>query len=512
MKVNSLLNKTKFYSSVSRRISQGVPKELIYEMVNEFDISKEEIDEYFKSQVIKSSISGALTASKEEKEMIYNMLDQKFITQHDKLVVLRRGENIVYYNYSHGVYVLTQNIDMENMVDSLMAQYYLLDYRTKRKNVKDTVERIGSLLSRTDKRHFTEDAISKSKCYLNLKNGLLDMDSYELLAHTPEYFSTVQVPFGYDRESTCPMFIDFLAQVSNGEESTAQMIKEMFGYGLTDGNKQHKVFYLYGDTARNGKSTTAKVLCGLIGWGNVSTLSLEQIASENSSILTDIIDKQINFSDELSSKYINSSRLTAMSSEGVISINPKYKHSFTYSVKAKFIVSCNDLPQFHDGQGMKHRMISIPFTKQIAVSDRIVRYEQILLDAEGAGILNWAIEGAKMLKKNGAFFINDSSKEDMHDNMLKGNTVYAFLESEYRFGDMYTNEVTTESIYGNPPIGTDKGTGYRLFCFNTGVRSSSLQNFRTEVRRFSRETGKIKEIRDNNQRKYIGLSNDLIDF
>jgi len=178
---------------------------------------------------------------------------------------------------------------------------------------------------------------------------------------------------------------------SKESESTALMIQQMYGYCLMKGNPMHKVFYLYGDTARNGKSTAAKILCGLIGWGNVSTLSLQQIEGENSSMMTSIIGKQINFSDEISSKFIGSSRLTAVAAEGVIEVNPKYKHSFMYSVKAKFIIACNDLPRFSDFQGMKHRMISIPFRHHLKENERVSRYDEILLEKEGAGILNCAI-------------------------------------------------------------------------------------------------------------------------
>ena len=499
------LPKTKFYTKASYLLSRHMQLDDLDELINEYDITQEEIDSFKENHKKSKIVSGALFTSKDEKELIYNIFDKKFIEKYPLLVVFRRGENITFYEYRSGVYVALNDIEMENLVDELMEELGLLDYRTKRKFVKDTVARISSLLCRTDNKHFIDEEIYSNKFYLNLKNGLLDPVTYTLQPHTSNYFSTVQVPLDYDPEAKAPEFESFVNKVSDNKQTTVQMIQEMFGYGISDGNKKHKVFYLYGDTARNGKSTTAKLLCGLIGMGNVSTLSLSQMAGETSTMLTSIINKQINFSDELSSKYIDSSRLTAMSSEGMIEINPKYKHSFMYRVKAKFIVACNDLPKFHDAQGMKHRMICIPFRVQIPASERIDRYDEILLEKEGSGILNWAIEGAKLLEKNGVFSINDESKEDILDNLYGSNSVYAFLEQTYNFNDEYDTPVKPEDMYGDVGIKDSLPTMYRLFCVKTGIKPVALQTFKIEVKRFANETGKIKERRIKNERFYIGL-------
>lgn len=499
------LPKTKFYTKASYLLSRHMQLDDLDELVNEYDITQEEINSFKENHKKGKMVSSALFQSKEQKEMTYNILDVKFVEKHPNLVVFRRGENITFYEYRNGVYINLHDIEMENLVDDIMEEFMLLDYRTKRKYVKDTVARIGSLLCRTPKKHFVDDDIYKEKFYLNLKNGLLDPSTYTLYPHTPTYFSTVQVPFDYNKEAQAPMFMDFLDKVSGKNESTKQMIQDMFGYGLSDGNKQHKVFYLYGETARNGKSTTAKILCGLIGMGNVSTLSLSQMAGENSTVLTSIINKQINFSDELSNKYIDSSRLTAMSSEGMIEINPKYKHAFMYRVKAKFIVACNDLPEFQDGQGMKHRMISIPFRVQIPITERIARYDEVLLEKEGSGILNWAIDGAKKLQASGIFTINDESREDIMDNIYSSNSVYAFMDEYYDFSPHYMDFISTKEMYGSVGHKDNLPTMYRKFCVDTGVKPKSLKKFEKEVSRFCNELGKIQSKRHQNMRGYEGL-------
>lgn len=499
------LPKTKFYSKAAYLLSKHMQLDDLDELINDYEITQEEINLFKQNHQKSKIITNAMFSSKDEKEMIYNTLDKKFVEKHPNLVVFMRGENVSFYEYRNGVYVHLNDIDMINLVDDLMDELGLLDYRSKRRSVSDTVSRIGSLLCRKPGKHFSDETLFNNKWYLNLTNGLLDTETYTLCEHTPEYFSTVQIPFPYDKDAECPEFIKFVNQVSDNKPEVTQMIQEMYGYGLEDGNKRHKVFYLYGATARNGKSTTAKILCGLIGLGNVSTLSLEQIAGESSSVLTSIVNKQINFSDELSSKYIDSSKLTAMSSESLIEINPKYKNSFTYKVKAKFIVACNDLPRFHDGQGMKHRMISIPFRVYIKDEKRILDYDQVLLKKEGSGILNWAIEGLKLLRNNKKFSISEDSLDDIQENIYGGNSVYAFMDETYVYDSSFTTPILSEEMYGKPAGKDSDMTMYKLYCHMSGIKPVALHTFRIELKRFAAETQKIQFKRVNNDRCYVGL-------
>jgi putative DNA primase/helicase len=498
--------KYKFPSTASYHLSRGATKEDILEISKDFEgVTSPYVEDYLKNKFKNDAVIGAIQMGREEKEKQYSLLDNKFITSYPNLVIFSRGESSQFYEYVNGVYKLLYERDMYNYIDELMRKEGLLEHRTSKRKVEDTMSRIASLLSGIKGRHYSEDELLHKKWYLNLKNGLLDMETFHLSPHTPDYFSTVQVPYEYDPSAKCPEFDKFIETVSVKNSDTAMMIKQMFGYSIMDGNPMHKVFYLYGDTARNGKSTCAKILCGLIGVGNVSTLTLNQIANENSSIMTSIVGKQINFSDEISSKFIESSRLTAMAAEGVVEINPKYKPAFLYTVKAKFIIACNDLPRFIEYQGMKHRMISIPFHHHFKESERINRYDQVLLEKEGPGILNWAIEGAKTIK-NG-FVINDDSKEDLHDNLLQSSPVYAYMEMTYDFSPDYTDEMSAKELYGELGSKDAPATGFRLFCEENGIKATSSFTFERELKRFAGETNNIKQIRVGHRRdrKYIGM-------
>lgn len=496
--------KHKWRTGASYYLSRGGNVEGLVDFAKDYEsVTQEEIDSYIKDRTIAQATSSAIFMGKKELDIVYNELDKKILEAYPEIVAYERGENVEFYEYKGGVYIRLTDLYMTNLVDSMMAQYCLFEHRTKSRNIKDTIHRLSSLLSRMEGRYFNDAMVRNKKWYLNVANGLLDTKTYILLPHTKDYFSTVQAPYPFDMQATCTVFEDFIATISSQKPETILMIQEMAGYMLTEGNPKHKVFYLYGNTARNGKSTLAKIICGLVGWDNVSMLALSQIASDNSSILTSIVGKQINFSDEVSSKYIESSRLTAMSAEGVVEINPKYKNTFPYQVRAKFLVTCNDLPKFKEMQGMKYRMISIPFEHHIKEGERIERYDEVLLEREGSGILNWAIKGLKMINDATSFTISDVSREDMEDNTK--NSTYSYLEEFYDFDPAFEEPTGAKELYGVTASRASDPTDFCLFCQSTGIQTPALYTFSKELKRFADETKKIKQVRKDNVRYYVGL-------
>ena len=128
-----------------------------------------------------------------------------------------------------------------------------------------------------------------------------------------------------------------------------------------------------------------------------------------------------------------------------------------------------------------------------------------MLEKEGSGILNWAIEGAKKLQDTGIFTINDESREDIIDNIYSSNSVYAFMDEYYDFSPHYTDFISTKEMYGDVGYKDSLPTMYRKFCLETGVKPKSLKKFEKEVSRFCNELGKIQAKRHNNIRGYEGL-------
>lgn len=495
----NLKPKCDFRNVVRREAKKNTPIEEIIEMGKKYqDITPQYVNEIIKNLNQTSAVNQVVNQDNQKAKKTYEMIDGMFIKHYPHLIAYRRGTNTTFYMYQTGYYKFIDDQDIFNLISSFFTEHDLLQYRTKHK-INDTMLNIGTLLSHTQNRYFRDDDVFESKFYINVKNGLLDPETFTLIPHTADYFSINQAPFNYDPTATCPEFEKFVKKVSTNSPGTDTMLQEMFGYVIgTEGNPRHKVFYLYGAIARNGKSTAVEILIKLIGVYNAARLSLEQIASNSPSIMESIVGKRLNFSDEVSGEFLQSGRLTSISAEGSIEISPKFKPAYIHKVKAKFVVACNSIPRLSENNGMKHRMIIIPFKYQIPESERILGYADILLEKEGSGILNWALKGSKKLKEKGLFTISEKSQEELDENNLLSNNVLAFLEDDFHFSSEFKDKISTVDLYGN------KLSGYVEYCINTGTKPMSLRKFSTELKTFEEQTGKIK-YHSADPRGYSGL-------
>jgi len=464
------------------------------------NVKPEEIQNFMNTRNVNIMVDTQVSIDVKKANEVYRNIDKLFIEHYPNIIAYRRGTNTSFYQYTHGVYKFIDESDMFNLVSKFFIEHNLLDHRTKDTYIKNTISRIASLLSITDDRYFRDTDVHKTNTFTNLKNGLFDPKTKILHEHTPKYFSVTQIPFNYEPTADCPKFKEFIKFITQKNEGSDRMIQEMFGYFVTtDGNPRHKVFYLYGSTARNGKSTTAQIATGLIGEDNVSHLSLQQIAQPSPSTMESLVGKRLNFSDEVSGSFLQSGNLTSISAEGTIDISPKFKPPYPYKVTCKFVVACNSIPRLSENNGMKQRMIVIPFDHHIPEGERILNYDKVLLEEEGSGILNWALEGAEML--GDSFYVSKQSEEEMEENILGSNNVLAFLKATYVYDSSYKTPIYTQTMYGKK--GEDNG--YIGYCTRTCTAPMAYLRFCTEIKTFSKLTKNIEFDKQNKGSAYIGL-------
>ncbi|MHB1425051.1 MAG: DUF5906 domain-containing protein [Gemmataceae bacterium] len=121
------------------------------------------------------------------------------------------------------------------------------------------------------------------KCVKNViafSNGLLDLEATaDLIPHSPNWCSTVCLPFDYDPSTTCPAWEKFLAEVLEGDEDRMALLQEFFGYCLSSDSSLQKALILVGKP-RSGKGTIQRVLGALVGPDNSTGFSLERLATE----------------------------------------------------------------------------------------------------------------------------------------------------------------------------------------------------------------------------------------
>jgi len=130
---------------------------------------------------------------------------------------------------------------------------------------------------------------------INLRNGILNFETGELLPHDPQLWFTSVINVQFDPNAKCPNFTRFLSEVLPPDAHPT--IQEIFGYTLYRGNHARRAFLFIG-SGGNGKSLLLDILTRFIGEENVSNKSLQDLEFNRFSVAR-LLGKHVNVSADL---------------------------------------------------------------------------------------------------------------------------------------------------------------------------------------------------------------------
>ena len=113
--------------------------------------------------------------------------------------------------------------------------------------------------------------------YLTLQNGLFDLNTFKLVSHDPNAFTTNLLPYDYDPAAKCPRFLKYLDEVFQGDTDTINCVQEAVGYAFYKSIPKPALFCFIGGGG-NGKSVFIDTLVNLFGTENASSVSLNLLS------------------------------------------------------------------------------------------------------------------------------------------------------------------------------------------------------------------------------------------
>ncbi len=267
--------------------------------------------------------------------------------------------------------------------------------------------------------------------FLNLKNGLYDLEKDELYPHSPLFCHLNQLPINYDKNAKCPVWRDTLDKIFQGDQGKINLLQEFFGLCLTDETMYEAALFCVGKGA-NGKSTVLGVLERLVGEHNCSSVPLEKFS--DSHYLADLHGKKVNLSIETSVKsQVYDNALKAIVSGDSITVDKKYEKPFSFKPTCKIVVATNNLPKVQDKtDAFYRRLLVLDFNRVFKPheQDRTLKGDKGKLAKELDGILLWAIEGLKRLQKRDNFLETPEMIAAKDKYRKENNNVLLFVFSE----------------------------------------------------------------------------------
>jgi len=198
-------------------------------------------------------------------------------------------------------------------IESKKTYAYHCDFGTWLPKAERMIETHCRFLWSDLSRFSINEVIAKIRCYrigsisvfdrkkiVGVENGVIDLTTWELTPHKPNYYLTKAIPVCYDPKEDCPNIREFLASVTSKEN--IRILEEAIGYCLWPEYCYQRGFVLLGPT-QTGKSTFLKLLKIFLGSKNTSNMTLQQLTNRQFG-LAKLKDRFANISPDMPQKMI----------------------------------------------------------------------------------------------------------------------------------------------------------------------------------------------------------------
>lgn len=446
----------------------GYTKEEFIEMVNETPILRQKKSALGKDTNGNSLYNNYNTQDLELKDNIWYEVNEK--TGKARVITGILADHLAhnipaiyvtgrFYIYNNGCYNLAENGEEKTII---------MNHIIKECRGINTVTDISSQWKITQGVRANPDDLNPDDYILNLENGLYNIKTKELIEHSPEVLSTIQLKCNYDTEATGKVFHEFIDRVVPDKENQI-LLQEIAGYIITGFNNAKKVFILTGKTD-TGKSTFLNIFEEMLTNKNISNIPLQNLGDRFSTV--DLFGKTLNIGADLPSTPITeSSTFKALTGGDKISAERKGQDIFSFKNKAKLIFSCNRLPENYGDKSnaFYNRLILLPFNQSIPIhqQDRELGNK---LNQELDYILQWALKGLERLISNGFTFTeNQATTKLLDEYRLNANSVLLFVHDVCLLDKEYS--VPRKELFNY----------YQQYCENEGMKPLKNSNFQKEI-------------------------------
>jgi putative DNA primase/helicase len=259
---------------------------------------------------------------------------------------------------------------------------------------------------------------------LCLKNGVLNVETRELLPFDERYNFKSCIPVCYEKDAKCPHIDQFLEDTFYPDD--IPIIEEWLGFHLYKKHFIKKALIIFGPK-NTGKTQFINLLIAFIGDKNKTGISLHSISAGDKFTLSFLKDKLGNVYDDLSFKDLqDAGGFKIATGGGYVSAEYKFGDSFEFLNYAKNTFATNKIPVIEGESDDAYylRWLPIPCDNEVPVEEQdTFLIKKMTSKSELSGLLNRALDGLGRLLKTGRFSFNKTTAEikdimERHSNQL----------------------------------------------------------------------------------------------
>ena len=310
---------------------------------------------------------------------------------------------------------------------------------------------------------------------LNLQNCVLVFheDKVEKYEHSADLLLSKIANVEYHPEERCERWEQFLDEVMQGDKDKIHYLQKLFGTCLTGDVRLEKMWFLFGSTTRNGKSTMIERIADVLG-DYSETIRPETLAIKNnpdsrtaSPDVAKLAGTRLCVCSEIPKRMpLDVGLLKTLTGRDTIVARFLHQDEFQFVPKFKMICNTNFLPVVSDNTIFKSdRVQVVSFDRHFEESEQDKTLKDKLSTKEAlSGILNWMIEGWIAFCREGL---------EAPEAIKKSTTDYEASSDKLQ---NFINECLAEAEGKNISV-KETYSRYEKWCSENGYHVENKQNF-----------------------------------
>lgn len=372
----------------------------------------------------------------------------------------------IFHMYKEGVYTPIHRLE------PYIREYIYIDYRNP-----DAIRSIFDSLRQVESMDFEE--LHGDENIINVKNGLLDINTMELKPHNKDYISSNQLKCNYDNNPhNQGKWDNYINDLTEGNEEAILFLQEVAGIMLSNvkGYRLKSIVGLQGK-GDSGKTQFFNVLGNILGDNLVGTASLQKLSNAQF-IASSIYGKRIVFDGDLPSEPLSNVDIVKKLSGGdTLPIEFKGVNSFNYRFNGIIVFACNDMPYLGNDKGehFYNRFHILECNNVIPKEKQNPFIADEIFNKEKGYVFKWALEGLRRVIKNGYKFTETKIISNVRENVKnEQDSVRAFIVNNYIVTNNHEDKISLSDLFRK----------YELFCDVEGYNPCKRMWFTKKVVEF----------------------------
>ena len=243
---------------------------------------------------------------------------------------------------------------------------------------------------------------------VNFQNGMLNLETGELLPHSPKYLSSIQIPCNWDtsKDSSEPIiFMKYLKKLTDGLPDQEQIISMILQYcGACIANVpvyRTKGALIFKGKSNAGKSQIYQLMFNLLGNRNAVPSELSDLSVNRFSKVSLYNKRLTGHPDMPHDISIDSADVFRMLTGGdIIYAEQKHKGVISFTYKGGMLYCCNSCPKFKDyDEALRNRLYIVPCENVVSDTEKDLHIQDKFRE-EYPAIVKLMLRELLKLKKN----------------------------------------------------------------------------------------------------------------